>query len=256
MAFLVAHLFVDMSILSELPPRITNAPKARDPPALPPGCPRCLAALRHTVARLQKSILMSWSCEHFWREWHGVFGIRRILGLADSSSWIRLSSWPPTTIAPNHRESQRADVWLGRFRHSWGSSRRNSTGGRAQLVALMPVRKRTRAQRQLQRRSIGNLRNNVIASRTLARYAHACKCALQFCRHGRTRFSDPIDLDLSFVEWAGHVWHEGESKSLANDTRSAVLHYFVQFEGHLHEPQRVLCKYHTSNDVFSRYRKK
>ena len=67
------------------------------------------------------------------------------------------------------------------------------------------------------------------------------KCFLQFCSHqGRTRFGDPIDFDMSLVEWVEHLCHDGESKSLANDTRSAVLHYFAQLKGHLHGFQRVL----------------
>ena len=41
---------------------------------------------------LQKSISMSWSCQRFWREWRGVFGICRILGLEDLCSWIQRSS--------------------------------------------------------------------------------------------------------------------------------------------------------------------
>ena len=59
-------------------------------------------------------------------------------------------------------------------------------------VAPLPLRKKTCAQRQLQRRSIGNLRNNVIAPRILARNAHAHKSFLPFCfQHGHTRFDDP-----------------------------------------------------------------
>ena len=42
------------------------------------------------------------------------------------------------------------------------------------------------------------------------------------------------------MEWVEHLWHEGESKSLADDTRSAVLHYFVQLNGHLHGSHGVL----------------
>ena len=65
--------------------------------------------------------------------------------------------------------------------------------------------------------------------------------APSFCsHHGRTRSSDPIDFDLSLVEWVEHMWHEDESKSLANDTGSAVLQKIAQLKGHLHGSQRVL----------------
>ena len=62
---------------------------------------------------LQKSISMSWSCERFWRERRGVFGIRRILGLEGLCSWIPPSSWLPSPKAgPAH------DGWAHSSRES------------------------------------------------------------------------------------------------------------------------------------------
>ena len=153
MSVLIEHLFVEIEILLDVPPRklvqvaarraavAANQPEEqltrllalqqthrgreiRRPSIWMPKVIGCVNRLNRIggigvessphCGGLQRDISMSWSCERFSREWHGVSGIRKILGLAGSCSWIRPSSWLPSPKA-------------GLARDGWAQSSRGST---------------------------------------------------------------------------------------------------------------------------------
>ena len=173
--FQIAHLFVDISILSDLPPRSLVQVSARR------------AAFGANQPEEQLIRLLALPPTHRGR----VNGFSRRLGCRRQRQ-VQL-----TTVGPIIERVNALVSWV--FSGAPGVRRVGAQPGRDAPSGVHQCQsERTRAQRQLQRCSIGSLRNEVIALRTLARYAHACKGFLQFCSHHcRTRFSDPIDFDLS-----------------------------------------------------------
>ena len=83
--------------------------------------------------------------------------------------------------------------------------------------------------RVAERQAIGPLRRIRVSPKTYARYLHAATLFLQYltamCMAPAASYHELDDQAIAYLE---HLWEEGEPKSLAADTLSAVQHFLIK----------------------------
>ena len=85
-----------------------------------------------------------------------------------------------------------------------------------------------RAARAAARQITGSLRDNRVNPRTLARYQNAVVMFQWFLASNSLSFARDFDeLDSQLCMFLETLWHEGESKGLANDVLSGTQHFLL-----------------------------
>ena len=103
------------------------------------------------------------------------------------------------------------------------------------------VEGRNRNARKVRRQQLGKLKDLIVQPRTRVRYEHAMQRFFEFLRWNKialpSRWDEADSVASSYVE---ELWEEGDSRSLAQDTISALQHFEPQLKRKMLRSWRLL----------------